>query len=170
MSLSGLPSGGFSIRPAGPTDAGTVLRFVTELAEYEHLSHQVVATEAILELALFGPNPCAEVIVGSVAEDPVGFALFFPTFSTFLGRPGIYLEDIYVTPGSRGKGFGKALLVRVARIANERHCGRLEWSALDWNEPAISFYKALGATSMREWLRFRMTSDTLEALASQDQA
>ena len=168
MSFSGTPSSSFSIRPAGPADVGTVLRFVKELAEYEHLSHQVVATEAMLEQALFGPNPCAEILVGSVAGDPVGFALFFPTFSTFLGRPGIYLEDIYVTYAARGKGYGKALLVRVARIAHERECGRLEWSALDWNEPAIRFYKALGATSLPEWLRFRMTGETLEALASQD--
>jgi GNAT superfamily N-acetyltransferase len=154
-----------SIRPAAPADVPEILRFIRELADYERLSHEVVATEAALHEHLFGAHPVAEVILGELCGELAGFALYFQSFSTFLARPGIYLEDLYVRPAARGRGLGAALLARLAAIAVERGSGRLEWSVLDWNEPAIGFYKKLGAVRMEEWTVHRVTGDALEALA-----
>ncbi len=154
-----------TIRPAGEHETHLVLQFVRELAEYEHLEAQVIATEAGLRRALFGPRPYAEVIFACVAGEPVGFALFFHNFSTFLGQPGIYLEDLFVRPANRGQGLGRRLLERLAALAVQRECGRLEWAVLDWNEPSIGFYRSLGAVPLDEWTVFRLTGDALEALA-----
>src|SRR5690606_15988356 len=129
--------------------------------------HEVVGNEALLERHLFGPRPAAEVLIAERDGKPVGFALFFPTFSTFLTRPGIWLEDLFVIPEARGQGIGTALLSRVAEIAHERGCGRLEWSVLDWNEPAIGFYKSLGAVPMDEWTTYRLTGEALAKVAKQ---
>ncbi|MEQ1568312.1 MAG: GNAT family N-acetyltransferase [Myxococcota bacterium] len=153
------------IRPATSADVGLVLSLIRELAEYERLADQVVATEALLRESLFGPRPAAEVRIAEVAGEGVGFALFFPTFSTFLGRPGIWLEDLFVRPAHRGSGLGRALLAAVAREAVARGAGRLEWSVLDWNEPALGFYRALGAAPMADWTTHRLTGDALERLA-----
>ena len=139
--------------------------FIRELAEYEKLSHAVAGTEDLLREHLFGPRPAAEAMVGSIDSTPLGFALYFHNFSTFLCRPGIYLEDIYVRPEARGRGLGKALLKAVARVAVGRGCGRLEWAALNWNEPAIGFYRKLGAAPMSDWTTFRVTGSALEELA-----
>ena len=133
------------IRPAVRGDSGLILEFIRGLAEYEKLAHEVVATEEILERTLFDDNPVAEVIIAEWGGKPAGFALFFPNYSTFLARPGIYLEDLYVHPEFRDKGIGKSLLACLARMAVERSCGRLDWSVLNWNEPAINFYESLGA-------------------------
>ncbi len=156
----------YIIRPAVPADSGLILQFICELAEYEKLTHEVVANEEQIRQHLFGDAPHAEVLIGEHAERPVGFALFFHNFSTFLGRPGIYLEDLFVRPDDRGKGFGKALLSCLAQIAVDRNCGRLEWSVLDWNQPAIDFYQSLGATSMNGWTVNRVTGQELEQLAA----
>ncbi len=156
----------FIIRAAVEADVPLILSFIKELAEYERLSHQVVATEELLHRFLFGEHPAAEVLIGEYQGKPVGFALFFHNFSTFLGRPGIYLEDLYVRPAVRGKGFGKALLARLASLAEERNCGRLEWAVLDWNQPAIDFYKSLGAAPMFDWRIFRLTGEALRDLAA----
>ena len=156
-----------SIRPATERDAALILGFIRKLAEYEKLSHEVVATEATLRKYLFGARPMAEVILAYWAGQPVGFALFFHNFSTFLGKPGIYLEDLFVDLEQRGKGIGKALLAHLARIAAERDCGRLEWSVLDWNEPSIRFYRQLGAESKEEWTTYRLTGDALQKLAAE---
>jgi GNAT superfamily N-acetyltransferase len=153
------------IRPAGETDIALVLSFVRELAEYEHLSHLVSATEKSLREALFGVQPGAEVLLAFRAEDPVAFAVYFHNFSTFLGKRGLWLEDIYVKREHRRKGYGRALLLHVARIARDRGCGRFEWAALDWNAPAIDFYKSLGAVPMVDWTNFRVTGAALERLA-----
>ncbi|HAL55316.1 MAG TPA: N-acetyltransferase [Bacteroidetes bacterium] len=155
-----------AIRQATREDVPLILSFIKELADYERLAHEVVASEDILEETLFGERAYAEVLIAFESGEPAGYALFFHSFSTFLGRPGIYLEDLYVRPSRRGKGIGKALLSRVARIANERTCGRLEWAVLNWNEPSISFYESLGAIPMNEWTVFRLTGDTLARLAS----
>lgn len=154
------------IRPATAEDVPLILSFIRELADYEHLSHEVVATEEALRESLFGKRPFAEVLLAFVGEDPAGFALFFHNFSTFLGKPGIYLEDLYVRPEHRGAGAGRALLSHLARLAVERGCGRLEWWVLDWNEPSIGFYERLGATAMDDWTVYRLTGDTLTDLAS----
>ncbi|MBA2340441.1 MAG: GNAT family N-acetyltransferase [Pyrinomonadaceae bacterium] len=154
------------IEKASEHDTGLILSFIKELAEYERLSHAVVATEDLLREALFGERPVAEVLIGYYKDAPVGFALFFHNISTFLGRRGIYLEDLYVKPEARGKGVGRAMLIYLARLAKERNCGRLEWAVLDWNEPAIKFYKNLGAEALDEWTTFRVTGDALERLAS----
>ncbi|HLH00969.1 MAG TPA: GNAT family N-acetyltransferase [Bryobacteraceae bacterium] len=154
-----------SIRPASDSDVPLILRFIEKLGEYEKLSHEVVATEAALRKYLFGPRPMAEVILAYWGGEAVGFALFFHNFSTFLARPGIYLEDLFVEPEHRGKGIGKALLMRLAGIAVERGCGRLEWSVLDWNEPSIQFYRKLGAVAKDEWTIYRLTGAALENLA-----
>ena len=154
-----------SILPATPADVPLILDLIRGIAEYEKLSHEVVATEASLREHLFGPRPMAEVRIARVGDKPAGFALFFHNFSTFLGRPGIYLEDLFVRPEFRGQGIGKALLTEVAKIAAERKCGRFEWSVLDWNEPAIKFYESLGAKPMSEWTIYRMTEDTIRKLA-----
>jgi GNAT superfamily N-acetyltransferase len=157
---------GFEIRPATETDVPLILAFIKKLAAYERLAHEVVATEEGLRATLFGARPYAEVVIAYYKSEPVGFALFFHNFSTFVGRPGLYLEDLYVDERQRGKGFGKALLVHLARLAVERGCGRLEWAVLDWNESAINFYKSLGAVPMDEWTVFRVTGDALERLAN----
>jgi GNAT superfamily N-acetyltransferase len=155
-----------SIRPASESDVALILSFIQKLAEYEKLSHEVVATEATLRNYLFGERPAAEVILAYWGSQPVGFALYFHNFSTFLGRPGIYLEDLFVDPEHRGKGIGKALLVNLAQIATERDCGRLEWSVLDWNEPSIQFYRKLGAVAKDDWTTYRLTGDALQRLAT----
>ncbi|MBA3390876.1 MAG: GNAT family N-acetyltransferase [Actinomycetota bacterium] len=156
----------FSIRNATGEDVPLILSFIHELAEYEKLSHKVSATEEILRNSLFGERPVAEVLIGESDGRPAAFALFFHNFSTFLGRPGIYLEDLYVRPEFRGQGIGKAMFSRLARLAKERGCGRLEWSVLDWNEDAIRFYKKLGAVPMDEWTTLQVTGAELDGLAA----
>jgi GNAT superfamily N-acetyltransferase len=157
-----------TIRPATAADAGLLRAFIRELAVYERLEQHAVATEADLSAALFGPRPYAEVVFACVDGTPMGFALFFHNFSTFLGKPGIYLEDLFVRPEARGQGLGKRLLAWLAATALERGCGRLEWAVLDWNEPAIGFYKGLGAVPLDEWTSFRLTGAALERLATAD--
>jgi GNAT superfamily N-acetyltransferase len=158
---------GFEIKAATVADVPLILAFIKKLADYERLAHEVIATEEGLRETLFGARPYAEVVIAHYEAEPVGFALFFHNFSTFVGRPGLYLEDLYVDERQRGKGFGKALLVHLARLAVARGCGRFEWAVLDWNEPSISFYKSLGAVPMDEWTVFRVTGDALETLANQ---
>jgi GNAT superfamily N-acetyltransferase len=153
------------IRFAGEQDIPTILRFIRDLARYERLEHEVVATEDVLRQTLFGPRRHAEVLLGEVNGEPAGFALFFHNFSTFLGRPGIYLEDLFVRPEDRGRGYGKALLGRLAELAIERGCGRVEWAVLDWNAPSIEFYKSLGAVPMTDWRIFRLKGDALQKVA-----
>jgi GNAT superfamily N-acetyltransferase len=153
------------IRPANATDAALVLRFVRGLAEYEKRSHEVVATEERIRAALFGPDPAAEALIASIDGSPVGFALFFHTFSTFSGRRGIFLEDIFVEEAQRGKGAGRALMVRLAAIARERDCSRVEWSVLRWNAPSIAFYESLGAKPSDEWIAYSVKGEALERLA-----
>ncbi len=154
----------FAIRPATAADVPMILSFIRDLADYERLAHEVTASEPILRESLFGARPAAEVLLGSCDGVPAGFAVYFHNFSTFLGRPGLYLEDLYVKPAFRGRGLGEALLRRVARIALERRCGRFEWAALDWNEPAIGFYRKLGAVPMSDWTIFRVTGEALDRL------
>jgi GNAT superfamily N-acetyltransferase len=157
-----------AIRRARPDDAALILSLIRELAEYERLSHQCIASVESLARHLFPPDgpPAAEVLIGAVDGRDEGFALFFPTFSTFLARPGIYLEDLYVRPAARGRGLGQALLTHLAWLAVERGCGRLEWAVLDWNEPAIGFYQSLGAAPMNEWTVYRLTGEALQAAAN----
>jgi GNAT superfamily N-acetyltransferase len=155
----------FEIKPAAISDVPLILSFIKELAEYEKLSHEVVATEDILRETLFGNKAHAEVIIGYLNSLPVSFALFFHNFSTFLGRPGIYLEDLFVKPEVRGQGIGLKMLKYLSHLAKERKCGRLEWWVLDWNDTAIAFYKKLGAKAMDEWTVYRMTGEALENLA-----
>jgi GNAT superfamily N-acetyltransferase len=154
-----------TIRPAREDEVPLVLQFVRELAEYEHLLHEAVASEERVRRDLFGPRPYAEVVFACLDDEPVGFALFFHNYSTFVGKPGIYLEDLFVRPSVRGKGLGKALLMWLAAETVRRDCGRLEWSVLDWNEPSIKFYKSLGAKPMDEWRIMRVTGDALTTLA-----
>ena len=154
-----------TITPASERDVPLVLSFIRKLAEYEKLSDQMVATEELLREGLFGPHRVAEVVLAYLAGEPVGFALYFHNFSTFVGRPGIYLEDLFVEPAHRGKGVGKALLIHVAKIAVERGCGRFDWAVLDWNTPSIDFYKSLGAVPLDDWTLFRLTGDTLHQVA-----
>jgi len=156
----------FQIRAAIKEDVPAILSYIKKLADYERLSHEVVATEAGLRETLFGRRRTAEVALGYFKREPVGFVLFFHSYSTFLGQPGIYIEDLFVDEAFRRRGFGGALLAYVARLAKERRCGRLEWSVLDWNEPAINFYKQLGATPMSEWTVYRMTGESLRKLAA----
>jgi GNAT superfamily N-acetyltransferase len=153
------------IVPATAADAGEIHRLIGALAAYERLSHEHVSTEADIRTGLFGPRPYAEVLLAKLDEETVGFALFFHNYSTFLGRPGLYLEDLFVQPDHRGRGIGRALLATLARIAVERGCGRFEWSVLDWNEPAIGFYRRMGAQLMDEWRICRLTGDALAQLA-----
>lgn len=155
-----------SLRSATPSDIPRILAFIQGLAEYEKLSHVCIATEESLHETLFGPRPFAEVIMADCDGQPAGFALFFHNYSTFRARPGIYLEDLYVLPPLRGKGIGKALLKELARLAIERGCARLEWSVLDWNSPAIEFYKSLGAQPQDEWTIFRVADEALSRLAT----
>jgi GNAT superfamily N-acetyltransferase len=154
-----------AIRTAVPSDLPSIMQFVRELAEYEKLSHEVRFTEETLGENLFGARRMAEVLIGEVTGSPQGFALFFHNFSTFEGRPGIYLEDLFVRPEARGAGLGKALLMELARLTVERGCARLEWAVLDWNEPSIGFYKALGARAMDDWTVMRVDGDAVRALA-----
>ena len=156
-----------SIRPATSADLSLIAQFIRDLAEYEKLAHEVRFDEAGLCERLFGARPYAEVLIGEVDGVPQGFALFFHNFSTFEGRPGIYLEDLFVRPKARGSGLGKTLLAALAQTAIERDCARLEWSVLDWNDPAIQFYKALGAKPMDEWTVMRVDGDALGELAGQ---
>ena len=155
-----------TIRPAGRDEVSVVLEFIRDLARYERLEHEVSASEAELREALFGERRYAEVVFACSGDTPVGFALFFHNFSTFKGRPGIYLEDLFVRPEARGRGIGKQLLAYLARTAVERRCARLEWAVLDWNEPSIGFYRSLGAVAMDEWTVFRLTGDALALLGS----
>ncbi len=155
----------FTIRKAEKEDVPVILDFINKLAEYERLSHEVVATRADLERYLFGDEKVAEVLIGYEEELPVGFALFFHNFSTFLGKPGIYLEDLFVLEEHRSKGYGTKLLASLAALAMERNCGRMEWAVLDWNEPSIEFYKSLGARMMDEWIVNRVTGESLRELA-----
>ena len=157
-----------SIRFATAADMNIIGQFIRDLAEYEKLAHAVRFDEAVMAQKLFGPRPYAEVLIGEIDGAPQGFALFFHNFSTFEGRPGIYLEDLFVHPDARGSGLGKALLGKLAALAVERDCARLEWSVLDWNTPAIDFYKALGATPMDEWTVFRVDGTALTSLAAQN--
>jgi GNAT superfamily N-acetyltransferase len=154
------------IRPATEDDVPLILSLIKELAEYERLSHEVVATEEVLRDSLFGERQVAEVLIGHYQGEPMGFALFFHNFSTFLGKPGIYLEDLYVRPRYRGMGFGRTLLARLAKLARERGCGSLEWWVLDWNEPAIRFYKTSGAVPMDDWTVYRLAGEALDELAA----
>ncbi len=153
------------IEPATPEDVPLVLRFIRELARYERLEQQVVAEEAVLRQELFGERPAAEVLIARDDGEPVGFALFFHNFSTFVGRRGLYLEDLYVRPEYRGRGVGGALLRHLARLALERGCGRFEWAVLDWNEPAIRLYRAIGARSIDDWTIFRLDGEALRRSA-----
>jgi GNAT superfamily N-acetyltransferase len=155
------------IRAANIDDLSSIASLIRGLAEYEKLAHAVVLDESELARHLFGPRPYAEVLLADDGEQCVGFALFFHNFSTFLGKPGIYLEDIFVRPESRGRGHGKDLLRAIARLAVERGCGRVEWSVLDWNKPSIGFYQSLGAIPMNEWTTFRLTGPALAALGAE---
>lgn len=157
----------FEIKTATIHDVPLILFFIKELAEYEKLLHEVVATEIILKETLFGEKAHAEVIIGYLNDQPVSFALYFYNFSTFLGRPGIYVEDLFVKPAARGQGIGKKMLSYLAYLAKKRKCGRLEWWVLDWNEPAIGFYKRIGARAMDEWTVYRVTDKDLAKLAAE---
>jgi len=152
------------ITEATAADVPLILELIRGLAEYERLSHQVTATEEKLRDTLFGAQPAADVLLARVVNECVGFALFFPNYSTFLAQPGIFLEDLFVKPEWRGKGIGKALLVRVAQIARGRGCGRFEWEVLDWNEPSVGFYKSLGAVALDDWTKYRLAGEALERL------
>jgi GNAT superfamily N-acetyltransferase len=158
----------FQIRPAGVGDVPIILELIRDLATYERAPDEVTATEEQLVDVLFGERPVAEVLLAFEAASPVGFAVYFYNFSTWLGRAGLYLEDLFVKPEKRGKGYGRALLVELAKIARDRGCGRMEWAVLDWNEPAIKFYRALGAQPMHEWTVFRLTRDEIASLADSE--
>ena len=153
------------IRPATAADTPTIAALIRALAEYERLSHAVFLDEGQLRTHLFGPRPFAEVLLAEEAKEIVGFALFFHNFSTFLGQPGIYLEDLFVRPEYRGRGHGKALLSALARLAVERGCRRLDWAVLDWNEPSLRFYRSLGAVPLEDWTLYRLSGDALQTMA-----
>jgi len=155
------------IERATERDVPLILQFIRGLAEYERLSHEVAATEQGLRETLFGSRPAAEVVLCYFGEEPAGFALFFHNYSTFVSKPGLYLEDLFVLPKFRGRGCGKALLAHLAKLALERNCGRFEWTVLDWNEPAIGFYKKLGAKLLEDWRVCRMTGEALKQLAEE---
>jgi GNAT superfamily N-acetyltransferase len=155
----------FTIRAATAADVQAILELIRALATYERAPNEVTATEQGLTEVLFGQKPAAEVLLAFENETAVGFAVFFHNFSTWLGRPGLYLEDLFVRPEHRGKGYGRALLIDLAKIARERGCGRMEWAVLDWNEPAIEFYRKLGAKPMDEWTVFRLARDGIAKLA-----
>jgi GNAT superfamily N-acetyltransferase len=154
------------IDPATERDARVILELIKGLAEYERLGYAVTADEALIRASLFGPEPAAEAIIARVGEEAVGFALWFHNYSTFLGRRGLYLEDLFVRPEWRGRGIGRALLARLARIAIDRDCGRMEWAVLDWNAKAIGFYRSLGAEAMEDWTIYRLTGSALTRLAA----
>lgn len=156
----------FEIREGTLSEIPTILTFIKELAEYEKMSDDVVANEKLLKEHLFGEKKSAEVVIAYYQNKPVGFALYFYNFSTFLGRPGLYLEDLYVRKQMRGNGFGKALLKHLAKIATKKKCGRMEWAVLNWNEPSIQFYKSLGANPMNDWTVYRVTGNALKELGS----
>jgi GNAT superfamily N-acetyltransferase len=156
----------FKIRPARVEDVPVILELIRDLATYERAPEEVVATKDQLVDVLFGERPVAEVLLAFEGDSPVGFALYFYNFSTWLGRPGLYLEDLFVKPEKRGKGYGRALLVELAKIARDRGCGRMEWAVLNWNEPAIKFYRTLGAKPMNEWTVFRLTREEIAKLAN----
>jgi GNAT superfamily N-acetyltransferase len=158
----------FALTPARPADVPLILSLVRELAEYERLAHEVTATEPLLHDALFGANPVAYAVIATEQGEPAGFALYFFSFSTFLARPGLYLEDLYVRPPFRGRGLGRLLLAHLARIAVDRGCGRMEWSVLNWNETALRVYRAIGARPMDEWTVQRVTGQALVDLAAAD--
>src|SRR5213593_3605525 len=160
----------FDIRPASVEDVPIILQLIRDLATYERAPHEVTATEEQLIDVLFGRRPVAEVLLAFEGKSPVGFAVFFHNFSTWLGRPGLYLEDLFVKPEKRGKGYGHALLVDLAKIARDRGCGRMEWAVLDLNDPAIQFYHKLGAKPMNEWTVFRLTRDGIARLANSKQS
>lgn len=157
---------GFKLHFAKEEDIGLILKFIKELADYEKLLSEVVATEEILYDSLF-IRKAAEVIIAEYDNKPIGFALFFHNFSTFLGKPGIYLEDLYIRPDMRGKGFGKTMLAYLAKLAKDRNCGRFEWWCIDWNQPSINFYKSIGAIPMDEWTVFRVDNEALIKLANE---
>ena len=153
------------IRFAVPDDSPTILAFIRDLADYEKLLHEVIADEQAIRATLFHVRPAAEVLIAEHGGEPVGFALFFQTYSTFLAKPGLWLEDLFVRPAARGKGIGAGLMAALARVAVQRNYGRFEWSVLDWNQPALDFYKSLGAQPMSEWTEQRLTGPALYALA-----
>ncbi len=157
----------FHLREATEADVPLIFRFVSELAEYEKLAHEVTATEELLRRNLFSERNSAEVLLAFVQDEPAGFALFFQNFSTFLGKPGIYLEDLYVRPRFRRRGIGRAFMTRLAQLARTRNCGRFEWAVLNWNTPSLDFYKSLGAIPMADWTVMRVSGDALERLAAQ---
>lgn len=157
-----------ALRAARRDDVAQILSFIRELGEYEKLAHEAVADEATLAAQLFGDNPAAEVVIAEVDGKPAGFALFFHNFSTFIGKRGLYLEDLFVRPEFRGVGLGHRLMVHLSRLAVERDCGRFEWSVLDWNQPAIDFYRRLGAVPLDQWTVQRVAGDALAALAARD--
>ena len=158
----------FQIRSACVEDVPVILQLIHDLATYERAPDEVTATEERLVDVLFGEKPAAEVLLAFEEESPVGFAVYFYNFSTWLGRPGLYLEDLFVKPEKRGKGYGRALLIELAKIARDRGCGRMEWAVLDWNEPAIKFYRSLGAKPMHEWTVFRLTGEEIGKLANSE--
>lgn len=162
-------SSDFNICPARVEDVPIILQLIRDLATYERAPDEVVATEEKLVDVLFGERPVAEVLLAFEAESPVGFAVYFYNFSTWLGRPGLYLEDLFVKPEKRGKGYGRALLIKLAKIARDRGCGRMEWAVLNWNESAIKFYRTLGAKPMNEWTVFRLTREEIAKLANSDE-
>ena len=155
----------FCIRPAKESDVAVIMDLIRQLAVYEKLEAMVTGSASMMHAALFGPTPCAECVIAEENGQPVGFALYFTTFSTFLCKPGLYLEDLFVVPAQRGRGYGKRLLIHLAGIAKARDCGRFEWRVLDWNEPSIQFYKSLGAAILPEWHLVRMTEAEMAALA-----
>ena len=162
-----MPPESIEITPATEHDVPVILRLIKALAEYEHLTHEVQATEEGLRVSLFGPRPAAEVVLARVEGQPVGFAVYFHNYSTFVGRPGLYLEDLFVLPEYRRQGIGRRLLAHVASIAVERNCGRMEWAVLDWNEPALRFYQSLDARQMKEWIIHRLTPVEIARLAAE---
>ena len=159
------PPSGIGISPATPADVALILSLINELADYEKLRHESVATEVSIHQALFGPKPYAEAVIARLGAEPAGFALFFHNFSTFLGKPGLYLEDLFVRPAYRGRAVGKSLLSHLAALAVERGCGRFQWQVLDWNRPSREFYERLGAQADAAWVNYRMTGDALRRLA-----